>query len=71
MTQHDFILIRDLHKAARGRRPSCDWDEWFAALPLAEKQEVWNDLVAEAYQRAAEEALAEPRCCREFLRAVR
>ena len=46
MTQHDFDLIRDLHKAARGRRPSCDWDEWFAALPTAEKQAVWDDLVA-------------------------
>ena len=71
MTQHDFTLIRDLHKEARGRRPSCDWDEWFAALPLAEKQAVWDGLVAESNQRDADEVLAEQRCCREFLRAVR
>ena len=55
MTQHDFILIRDLHKEARGRRPSCDWDEWFAALPLAEKQAVWDGLVAESNERDAED----------------
>ena len=71
MTQHDFTLIRDLHKEARGRRPSCDWDEWFAALPLAEKQVVWDDLVAESNERDAEEARAEQHSCREFLRAVR
>jgi hypothetical protein len=71
MTQHDFDLIRDLHKEARGRRPSYDWDVWFAALPLAEKQEVWNDLVAESNKRDAEEASAEQWHCREFRDAIR
>ncbi len=71
MTQHDFILIRDLHKEARGRRPSPSWDDWFAALPTAEKQVVWDGLVAESNESDAQEALAEQRCCREFLRAVR
>ena len=71
MTQHDFDLIRDLHKAARGRRPSCDWDEWFAALPTAEKQAVWDDLVAESDERDAEEARAEQWHCRQFRDAIR
>jgi len=71
MTQHDFDLIRDLHKEARGRRPSYDWDVWFAALPTAEKQVVWDDLVVESNQRDADEARAEQRDCREFRDAVR
>ena len=71
MTQHDFDLIRDLHKAARGRRPSCDWDDWFAALPLAEKQVVWDDLVAESDERDAEETRAEQWHCRQFRDAIR
>jgi len=71
MTQHDFTLIRDLHKEARGRRPSCDWDEWFAALPLAEKQDVWDDLIAESQERDADEASAERRSCRQFRDAIR
>ena len=71
MTQHDFILIRDLHKEARGRRPSCDWDDWFAALPTAEKQVVWDDLVAESDERDADEARAEQWHCRQFRDAIR
>jgi len=71
MTQQDFDLIRDLHKEARGRRPSYDWDVWFDTLPLAEKQVVWDDLVAESNQRDAEEASAEQRSCRQFRDAIR
>ena len=71
MTQQDFILIRDLHKEARGRRPSYDWDVWFDALSLAEKQVVWDDLVAESNQRDADEASAEQRHCRQFRDAIR
>jgi len=71
MTQQDFILIRDLHKEARGRRPSYDWDVWFDALPLAEKQVVWDDLVAESNQRDADEASAEQRHCRQFRDTIR
>ena len=70
MTQHDFDLIRDLHKEARGRRPSYDWDVWFDALPLAEKQVVWDDLVAESNQRDADEASAEQRHCRQFRETI-
>ena len=69
MTQHDFILIRDLHKEARGRRPSCDWDDWFAACRLLKSRSC--GMHCESNERDAEEALAEQRCCREFLRAVR
>ena len=71
MAQHDFDLIRDLHKEARGRRPSQQWCEWYASLAFDAKQAIWNDLIDESLRRDAEEALAEQRCCREFLRAVR
>ena len=71
MIQQDFDLIRDLHKEARGRRPSYDWDVWFAALPAEAKQEVWNDLVAESKQRDAEDAREEQWHCREFRDAIR
>jgi hypothetical protein len=71
MTQQDFNLIRDLHKEARGRRPSPSWDDWFAALPTAEKQDVWDGLIAESQERDADEASAEQRSCREFRDAIR
>ncbi len=71
MTQHDFTLIRDLHKEARGRRPSCDWDEWFAALPTPETQVVSADHHAESPDRDADEARAEQGHCRQFRDAIR
>ena len=70
MTQHDFDLIRDLHKEARGRRPSYDWDVWFAALSLAEKQEIWDGLIAASNPRDTDDARAAQRPCREFRDAV-
>ncbi len=71
MTQQEFDLIRDLHKEARGRRPSYDWDVWFDSLSLTDKQGVWNGLVDESQDRDNEEARAEQRCCRQFRDAIR
>tara|TARA_Y100000361_G_C10937616_1_gene227113 strand:+ start:98 stop:505 length:408 start_codon:yes stop_codon:yes gene_type:complete len=71
MTHYVFDCIRDLHKAARGVRPSAEWDAWFTALPAEAKQEVWNDLVAESNQRDAEEAREEQWHCRQFRDTIR
>ena len=71
MTQHDFDLIRDLHKAARGVRPSYDWDVMFDGLSVENKQRVWDGLVAESVRRDAEEASAEQHHCRQFRDAIR
>jgi len=71
MTHYVFDCIRDLHKEARGVRPSAEWDAWFTALPAEAKQEIWDGLVAESVRRDNERESAEQRCCREFLRAVR
>jgi len=46
-TTNSFELISDLHKDARGCRPSSDWFEHFESLPEVEKQRVWDDLCDE------------------------
>lgn len=46
-TTNSFELISDLHKDARGCRPSSDWFDHFESLPEAEKQRVWDDLCDE------------------------
>ena len=71
MTQHDFNLIRDLHKEARGVRPSYDWDVWFDSLSLVDKQGVWNGLVDESQDRENERASAEQWHCRQFRDTIR
>jgi len=71
MTQQEFDLIRDLHKEARGVRPSHDWDVMFDGLSAEAKQEIWDGLVVESVRRDSEEARAEQRCCREFRDAIR
>lgn len=53
-TTNDFELISDLHKDARGFRPSGDWFEHFNSLPTAEKQRVWDDLCDELAQEERE-----------------
>lgn len=51
---NDFELISDLHKDARGCRPSGDWMETFNQLPAADKQRVWDDLCDELAQEERE-----------------
>ena len=46
-TTNTFELISDLHKDARGFRPSGDWFEHFNSLPESGKQRVWDGLCDE------------------------
>ena len=71
MTQQEFDLIRDLHKEARGRRPSAEWTEWYFSLAFNAKQAIWNSLIDESVRRDEERASAEQWHCREFRDAIR
>ena len=71
MTQQEFDLIRDLHKEARGVRPSAEWDAWYGSLEFDAKQAIWNDLIDESVRRDEERASAEQWHCREFRSAIR
>lgn len=55
----EFELISDLHKDARGFRPSSDWFEGFNACSLEEKREIYQSLIEEANQAADEDAARE------------
>jgi hypothetical protein len=46
----------DLHKDARGHRPSGEWYEMIDTATPAEKQEVWDRLIAELEERNKIEA---------------
>ncbi len=47
MSDNSFELISDLHKDARGFRPSGDWFAHFESLSEADKQRAWDDLCDE------------------------
>lgn len=47
LTQSDFALISDLHKDARGFRPSQDWLRSFDGKTYAEKEAIWDGLIRE------------------------
>ncbi len=61
-----FDLIRDLHKDARGFRPSQGWMEIFEGLSDAAQEETWNSLCDEMAEREAEQARAELAAQREY-----
>lgn len=50
-----FELIRDLHKDARGFRPSQEWMAVFNGLSDVAKQETWDGLVRELSETMAED----------------
>lgn len=50
-----FELIRDLHKDARGFRPSVDWMEAFNASTFEEQEATWESLCDELERREAHE----------------
>lgn len=56
-----FELISDLHKDARGFRPSSRWMAAFRASTHAEQEAEWNALCAELERSMAEEKAAEER----------
>lgn len=43
----DARVISDLHKDARGYRPSADWLNWFHSTSDAMRQTLWNGLIEE------------------------
>jgi hypothetical protein len=50
MSNNSFELISDLHKDARGFRPSADWFAHFESLSESDKQRVWDDLCDELHE---------------------
>ena len=42
--QECIKLISDIHKHARGRRPSIEWMEWFNELPFEHHREAVDQL---------------------------
>ena len=54
-----FELIRDLHKDARGFRPSQSWMEVFNGMTDVDQESTWNSLCDELEQRNIEDAKAE------------
>jgi len=61
-----FELIRDLHKDARGFRPSQGWMDYFDGLTDAAKKETWDSLCREMAEREADEARMELTAQREY-----
>lgn len=73
MTQYTYSddIISDLHKDARGYRPSTSfWDGWKQSTE-DDKQSVWDMLCKELEQRMADEAVAEKRSLNNFRETVR
>lgn len=50
-----FELIRDLHKDARGFRPSAEWMEVFNTAAQARQQAIWDMLCEELAENEARE----------------
>jgi hypothetical protein len=58
-TMSEFNLISDLHKDARGYRPSASFITAFTADSQADQQEVWDSLCLELSTREAHDARQE------------
>lgn len=65
-TTNDFELISDLHKEARGFRPSSAWFAHFDTLTYAEKEAVWDGLIREADASRDEEEARERAAVEDF-----
>lgn len=71
MYTFDDNIISDLHKDARGYRPTQDfWAGWVGLAPSG-KQEIWDMLVEEMKLRDAEEQQSEAYALVEFRKLVR
>ena len=53
----DILTVSDLHKDARGFRPSQGWMENWIELIAELKQQVWNSLLEELEESNTQEAL--------------
>lgn len=71
MYTFDENIISDLHKDARGYRPRGSFFEMWNTLADADKQDVWDMLVAEMEQREQDEKEANDRAVVELRKSVR
>ena len=69
--QECIKLISDIHKHARGRRPSIEWMEWFNELPFEHQCEAVDQLLALGYEREDAETKAENENAASFRRRLR
>ena len=53
-TTYDLDHFSDLHKDARGHRPSAEFWRWLQIAPKSAIQKCWDDLCAEANAREQE-----------------
>ena len=65
-TADTFELISDLHKDARGFRPSQDWLHNFDSLPYAEQEKIWDRLVVEMDESMTDEDRREAAALADF-----
>ena len=72
MTQYtyDDQIISDLHKDARGYRPSSDWYVMWKDSSDDQKQSIWNDLLVELDDSIAQEKFLEESNVNEFEREI-
>lgn len=66
-----FDLISDLHKDARGYRPSGDWMGMFNGSDLQVQQQIWDNLCQELKDNEALQKVVEEEALYEFRAAVR
>src|SRR5210317_723674 len=66
-----FDLISDLHKDARGFRPSGDWTEMFNGLSEQDQEQIWNNLCKELQDNEALQKEVEEDALYSFRAAVR
>ena len=52
----DLSILSDLHKEARGFRPSVEYTTWFAGLPKEKQLREWDGLLQESDERNEREA---------------
>ena len=64
-------LISDIHKEARGRRPTVEWMDWFNFLPLSYQDEIVEGLLKKAEERREEEQNASEKAAYDFRCSIR
>tara|TARA_B100000497_G_C7664845_1_gene400764 strand:+ start:568 stop:963 length:396 start_codon:yes stop_codon:yes gene_type:complete len=66
----DLSILSDLHKDARGFRPSGDYTKWFNALPLYAKAKEWDRLTEELKQREVDRGIVEAVSLEDFKKTI-
>ena len=66
----DLSILSDLHKDARGFRPSNDYTKWFSSLPLFAQAKEWDRLTEEVKQREIDRGIAEAISIEDFKKMV-